>query len=98
MLSVHPASCVALSYFFPRGAHTFTGAFLCCEGGVVGCPMLALPINLGCPVLARFWLGRGKIRDSILCRPRGTRLFSHAHPRLKPWAIIFRARGAGEVV
>src|ERR1019366_9610835 len=29
--------------------------------------------NLGCPVLAQFWLGRGKIRDRILCRPRGTR-------------------------
>ena len=30
--------------------------------------------NLGCPVLARFWLGRGKFQDKILCRPRGTRL------------------------
>ena len=27
----------------------------------------------GCPVLARFWLGRDKFQDRIRCRPRGTR-------------------------
>src|ERR1035441_6608552 len=30
-------------------------------------------IKSGRPVLARFWLGRGKFQDRILCRPRGTR-------------------------
>src|SRR5271166_1317697 len=29
------------------------------------------------------------------CGPRGTRPFSYSCPRFRPWAIIFRARGAG---
>src|SRR5664279_3202092 len=48
----------------------------------------------GCPVLVRFWLGRGKFQDRILCRPRGDSNSFPTHPPLKRWAIIFRARGA----
>lgn len=49
-------------------------------------PGLAAFETRGCPTLPP-GLAKG---GANLCRPRGTRVFLRAHPRLKPWAIIFR--------